>query len=141
MRISLTVSLLIISAFAHAEQYWCVADSAVGFKYNASNKNWEQATFNVDDSEYIISKADPNSARSKRLQGLVEYLVTKVGNKYAHIFCKEGFTENILSCSGLGSELTFNKNNGRYMHIHGIGYVEDEKGDAPHIEIGKCSPL
>jgi hypothetical protein len=60
---------------------------------------------------------------------------------YPHIFCKEGFTENILSCSGVGSELTFNKNNGRYMHIHATGYVEDEKDDTPRIDIGTCSPL
>lgn len=141
MRTLSAIYLFTFIAVAHAEQYWCIADSAVGFKYNASNKNWEQATLTVEDGEYIISKADPNSARSKRLQGSVEYLVTKVGSMYAHIFCKEGFTANILRCSGVGSELTFNKNNGRFMHVHGVGYVEDEKGDTPRMEIGKCSPL
>jgi hypothetical protein len=150
IRTLLAIYLFTFVSVAHAEQYFCVADSSVGFSYNPSNIKWEQASFNVSDKKYIISKRTPDSPEPV-FQVAGEFQVMRVGENNPIAQCKQGFNENgFLQCDGIFGEIRFNKDNGRYILSYLGGYfnvvpgknkITDSTSDTPLIEIGKCSPL
>jgi len=137
--------LLIINS-AFAEDYLCIADMATGFRYNPNDNSWEGSGFRVKDSKYLISLLE-NSA---------DYNVKRFGQTGVMSRCKEGFNEiGNLFCKGTFN-ISFNKNNGRFVLTHTFGYFNvlpesegdseiirksDQESATPFIEIGKCSPV
>jgi len=140
----LSFPLLINATFA--EDYLCIADMATGFKYNQDDKSWEGSGFRVKDSRYLISLLENNAA----------YNVKRYGQTSVMSRCKDGFSDiGNLFCEGT-FDISFNKNNGRFVLTHTFGYfnvLPDSKGDSelirksdresatPFIEIGNCSPI
>ncbi len=133
----------ILSADYCAEQYFCVADSSVGFSFQPLSNKWIANGFNIEDKKYIIS-ASPEKG--------YEYQVTKLG-EYRVSLCKNRFNEHgFLLCSIPMKDVSFkfNKKNGRYMLSYSKGYYNvvsgfvpgsDDESDTPYLEIGKCSSL
>ena len=140
----LSFPLLINATFA--EDYLCIADMATGFKYNQDDKSWEGSGFRVKDSRYLISPLENNAA----------YNVKRYGQTGVMSRCKDGFNEiGNLFCKGT-FDISFNKNNGRFVLTHTFGYfnvLPDSKDDSelirksdqesatPFIEIGMCIPV
>jgi hypothetical protein len=136
---------LLLTNPAFAENYLCIADMATGFRYNQGDKSWEGSGFRVKDSRYLISPLKNNAA----------YHVKRFGGTDVMSRCKEGFNEvGNLFCKGT-FDISFNKNNGRFVLTHTFGYfnvLPDSKSDSelirksdqesatPFIEIGMCSP-
>jgi hypothetical protein len=126
-------------ALAKDDSYLCVAESAVGFSFNKTSKNWEQANFKAE-NKYLVSKS---SEASK------EWEVKKIGES-SGTDCPGGFDQyGFIRCEGL---LDFRMNNKslRYIVVHPYGYVVKEYPKSgllqegsitPYIEIGKYSPL
>ena len=144
MKISFLMFLLIIISSAHAEEYLCVADMSVGFKFKYETKSWEKTDFEVNKSKYLVRKS--------KLFPKYAYEVEKVGDVLTQVSCKNDFNEyGYLICDDFWGviEFRFNKNNGRFMLIDTfMGYtsvlpsingITDEKSSGQHMEIGKCT--
>jgi len=138
----LAIFFILVASIVHAEQYLCIADSAVGFSFNKTTKMWERTNFSINDFKYVISES--------KLKDLA-YQITQMGYNIPHSFCKDSFNEyGFLNCSGFG-EFKFNKKNGRFISSYLIGYynvlpemnniTDENSGDTPSITIGKCSPF
>ncbi len=132
--------VLALSTAAHAEQYICVADKVVGFLYDKDTKEWLGSNFTVDGKYVIKQTAD----------GVNAYTVTKMGESWTELLCKEGFNQyGYLFCEQLATTFRFNKRSGRYIRGSLGGYYNVIPGsddtevtsDTPFIEIGKCSPF
>ena len=124
-----------------AEQFLCVAERSAGFNYQATTDSWNNANFRTD-AKYIIAQSkDSYSA----------YEVKRVGDNIPSSLCAKGFNEaGFLFCSGIGGDLKFNRDNGRFLLAYTLGYynvlpklnkITDSTSDTPLIEIGKCSPF
>lgn len=125
--------------------YLCTADKAVGFAFDATNKQWVNRNFRTEE-KYMISRSTASD---------IAWEVKTVGQKYALIFCKKDFNSSgYLFCEGVGTNFRFNNDSLRYMSVYMLGYWTDGKlaskensflgkegSDTPGIEIGKCSPL
>ena len=139
------IFLLLINA-TFAEDYLCIADMATGFRYNQNDKSWEGSGFRVKDSRYLISPLENNAA----------YNVKRFGASIVMSRCKDDFNEvGNLFCKGT-LDISFNKNNGRFVLTHTFGYFNvlpdsnddselirksDQESATPFIEIGMCSPV
>lgn len=154
MRIYLIV--LIVFAFctlqpeivSAAEQYLCTTDKATGFSLNKTTREWDNATFKVDD-KYIISKPTASDTRFSN----APFVVRLIGQSFLTAACWKGFdSSGLLYCSGVFEEFQFNRNNGRFIMASLSGYVNvgidygyfkvtDDTSDTPSIKIGKCSPF
>ncbi len=137
---------LLLTNAALAEEYLCIADMATGFRYNQNDKSWEGSGFRVNDSRYLISILENNAA----------YSVKRFGETGVMSRCKDGFNEiGNLFCEGT-FDISFNKNNGRFVLTHTFGYFNvladsereselmrnsDQESATPFIEIGNCSPI
>lgn len=132
-----------VPAQASAESWLCIADMATGFKYNSVLKRWDEASFNVAESRYII-RPSRNPAW--------KYEVTAFGKPTGapEAWCKaEPSSYGYLLCNSYFGEFKFNTGNLRYIKTYLAGYVEIlptnslvvEGGDTPNMEIGKCSLL
>jgi hypothetical protein len=133
------ICLFLYPLVALSEQYLCVPDKMTGFAYDAKKKEWDYMQFNTN-FKWVIAPA--NNGRDAFVQ-------TKVGDKDPEGYCKQGFNEGgFLFCSGLGGDLKFNRNNGRYLMVFTMGYYVVGKGQwaetdadsgTPMVQIGKCS--
>jgi len=126
-------------AFAEDDSYVCAADSALGFDYNKTSRQWERADFKIE-NKYVVSKS---SDVSKGLE------VKKIGLSEG-TSCGDGFDENgLIRCIGI-LDFLMNKKSLRYIVSHIYGYVIkeypkegplEEGSLTPYLEIGQCSPL
>jgi len=137
MKKVLVLLLLMVSTNIFAnESYLCIADKATGFSFNKQSKTYESGNFNVSKSKYIL----------KNNNNTWEW--TDFGRKYS--LCKGSFNASgIFGCGGGVEEVTFNKNNLRYVKTSIFGYlaggdknskIKDGENDL-YIEIGECSPM
>lgn len=136
-----------LTTLAHAQApsgYLCVAEKATGFAFDKGTKQWNQANFRTN-NKYLISRSNLKDTA---------WDIKEVGKQSPSIFCDKDIN-NIgnLFCEGLGTFFRFNNGTLRYMNAYLMGYwsdanpkdksgfVSEEGGNTPHIEIGKCSPL
>ncbi len=135
MKLFLSTMIALLPVASFSEQYLCVADQAVGFKYNKISKKWLETSFNVKNQKYIISPSKNDH---------YAFSVKIIGDKYSDADCKEGVDKwGYLHCKGLGKDFRYNTKNHRYT-ITSIGGYFNAKPDSegsvnPYIEIGKCS--
>ncbi len=164
--LGLVIIVFSVAAAAQADSYLCVADKSTGFQFNKSTKTWESVNFNVDDSKYIVRPTTPDD--KVLWPGRYAYGVWKLGENTPMILCKEGISKaDWLSRGAEYQRFVLNARTNRYMHTyvgeymvatfenvrddHGMPVIidgewvsrdkEDEGGDTPYMEIGKCSSL
>ena len=142
-------SLLLIALFcmlpemARGEQFLCMPEKSIGFVYDRATKAWTTADFGNEEHYIIASPSVTNGYL---------YTWTVVGQKTPDALCGKDFTEaGILHCKPLGGDIFFNKNNGRYVRTHWLGYYNvglpgdfgatDRQVVIRQVQIGKCSPL
>lgn len=135
--------------------YLCVSDRAVGFGYEKAIDGWVEVVFKTN-HKFIVSKSSLNG---------FTWEAKDIGNKHAHMRCKNDFSEGGIVGNDIQTkgdlfchhavpsfgQMNMNKNNGRYLQIYPTGYWNDRKSkegnyinegaNTPYIEIGKCSPL
>lgn len=147
------IAMVIATGFAltassvSAQTFLCIADQSTGFSYSQASRSWETKRFNVSDNRYIIRKSNRNPYLWEVNQfGKDEPFLPFSG-------CKDDFNDfGFLHCAGLGGELTFNRENGRYILYYMGQYAaynpnsdvpdyRKDGGDTPFIEIGKCSKI
>lgn len=140
MRKSVLFLVMLICGTASADQYLCTGEKATGFRFDESTGKWVESKFIVSNNRYIIAPFG---------QGGYQYRVTEKGNDFALANCKNDFDKyGYLECSKLWIDFKFNRINGRYLKVNGIGYYNvvpeinqttDETSHSPMIEIGTCS--
>ena len=145
--------------------YICVPDTVVGFAFSAATKTWERANFRVGDRKYIVrpTKEDDTNFIGRRGPFDEPYGVWKLDEDVAFLLCEEGVSkEDWLRCEvGINGKFVMNAFSKRYMVLYAGSYMvatidfnwdddrenlirtdkEDEGGDTPFIEIGKCSKI
>jgi hypothetical protein len=135
---------LLFGAVAFAEDYLCIADMATGFRYNEGSKNWEESSFRLKNSKYLISGLEKGAA----------YNVKHLGGSDVMSRCKDDFNDiGSLFCKGT-FDIKFNKINGRFVLTYTFGYFNvlpgiqsdsvsirksDQGSETPFLEIGKCT--
>ena len=135
---------------APPKQYLCVADQAVGFKFEENR--WQDAVFRTD-NKYVLAPSD-GVVRPKSF-----YLVRPLGKSSAlpdFVCGPDQIHGNGASfdCRGVGGHFLFSSRNGRYIIASvnmsyvdvgspsaGGGKITDESADSPYLEIGRCSLL
>ena len=149
MKIFLLVPVLLtllVTNLTFAEDYLCVADLATGFRYNQNNESWEESSFKLKKSRYLISLREKGSG----------YDVKRFSGPDVMSRCKDDFDEiGSLSCKGT-FDIKFNKVNGRFILTYSFGYFNvipeskidsdlirqsDQGSETPFMEIGRCSAV
>ncbi|HBH39725.1 MAG TPA: hypothetical protein DDX06_15215 [Curvibacter sp.] len=118
-------------AFAQSEGYVCIAEKAVGFKFDNSSRKWASANFDVSSSRYLLSK------------GASGWEWKSFGEKSGSD-CSGNFTEfNVIRCEGIFDQVVvMNRETLRYQLIYGIAStIRNTKGDTPFIEVGTCAKM
>ncbi|MEQ8428472.1 MAG: hypothetical protein RLT87_06230 [Gammaproteobacteria bacterium] len=144
---------LLLPSVALAEpepSYLCISDQVAGFSYEGKNKDWK-AFGAISSREKLVLK---ESASKSRTDDPVIYRVFDHGSDFPNMHCKDGFSDDWISCRGVGGIFYMSLNDMRYLHIYESGYVGEEgktKGDhmfdfaegdnEPHMTIGKCSKI
>jgi hypothetical protein len=123
-------------------------DKAIGFVYDAPSTKWVSTQFDTTKMKYVIAPANNNPGYA--------YSWTQEGEKTPNGFFRDGFNRaGVLVGKTIGGEVRFNKNNGRYLMFHILGYYTvgiplpefshnqetDENTGTPMLQIGKCSPF
>jgi len=154
---------------ADGDSYHCVAERAVGFVFNNGSRKWEPGDFGISDSNYMVRPTKKDDKRYRHGPPVKEkYGVWKYGKDLGIAFCETGPTGWWLICVGLNMEFTLNVKTKRYMYVFRGSYMtatygairdkegfqiedengnvtyrhhEDEGGDTPYMEIGKCQSL
>jgi hypothetical protein len=115
-----------------------------GFAFDKDRQQWHSADFRAE-NKYLVSKATT---------GEHAWEVKQVGYEIPYIVCAQDFNElGLLFCAGMG-DFRMNQHTLRFLYFYPIGYWNDtpegsvQKGfprpegkNAPHMAIGKCSPL
>lgn len=118
-------------AVAQTEGYVCIADKAVGFKFDNSSRKWLPANFDVSSSRYLLSKSTSG------------WEWKAFGEKFGDD-CAGGFSEfNVIRCEAIFDKvIVMNRETLRYQLIYGIATtVRNAKGDTPFIEVGSCAKM
>lgn len=152
------------------KSYLCVPDRSVGYAFNDSTKTWDHANFRVGDDKYIVRPITPDDTGYFGMPLKDAYGVWKLGEDISFVQCKEGVSEhNWLRCGGeFNTKFVLNSRTNRFMLTYEGSYMiatfetvrnkdgsyktdengdtivrdkEDEGGDTPVMEIGKCSAL
>ena len=139
--VGLLCGLLSVSASA-STSYLCLTDMDTGFAFDKDRQQWHSVDFRAE-SKYVVSKATT---------GAHAWEVKQVGYEIPFIVCTQDFNElRLLFCAGIG-DFRMNKHTLRFLYSYPIGYWNTapegsphqglrEGADAPHMAIGKCSPL
>jgi hypothetical protein len=132
----------LVGAATGGESYLCVTDMITGFAFDKDRQQWHSADFRAE-SKYLVSKATIAS---------YAWEVKRVGQDHTLIVCREDFNElGLMFCAGMG-DFRMNKHTLRFLYVYPMGYWNTapalapdrglrEGADAPHIAIGKCSPM
>ena len=134
MRKLILLAVLLSPASAFAEQYLCLAEKAVGFKYFDNQKNWASSDFDSG-SKYTLS----NSSGSFLLRSpnFEEPLAT----------CGDFNEAGVINCDGW-VHFVFNKKSGRFTESHQGSYhlvgselfpKDGVEVPTPSVSIGKCT--
>ena len=120
-------------ALADAQAYLCIADQAVGFRYDKNPKAWKSTLFSVKDERYILKLEDKH------------WHWSKLGSSFEGT-CNDFTTADTIGCVGT-DEVLFNRTTLRYQLYYPFGYIAQmtlesfEGSDTPYIEIGRCSEM
>ena len=133
MKKLILILFMLISSGAHAEQWLCVADSAVGF-YPQQGNQWEPVTFKTDNSRYVIKRPDGDGW--DWTFGVYEF-----GTDSILYTCKTSLSDfrrtQRLECGRSWDTFIFHRDLLKYVSA----YSMMSSGDAPSLEIGTCSSL
>ncbi len=158
-----------LAAQQPARSFLCIAEAATGFAFNESRKAWESTDFSVEKDRYVVRPVNKTDSEDLGLSPGDTYGVWKVGEKTAEFGCKQGASEfNWLSCGQGDNAFSLNVATLRYQIDFRGSYMtatllvdrdaaghlfrdadgnvvpgtkDDNGGDMPYIEIGKCSGL
>ena len=139
-------------------QYLCVTEQSVGFKYDEHQKKWLGSLFSPDD-KYIIRESKEKDFRD--MEGFFEfypklrafdnanYVVQSFGFSMVEFFCYHLENTGVFVCEGPFGYFQFNIQSLRFQRIYDIGYVltprelgtRTEGKNTPSMEIGKCTPF
>lgn len=149
IRATLAAAAILVSVQeARAQQWFCEANSAVGYIYGlaegATEYDWHYTPFSVD-HRYIISVEEDE-------EDVVNYPeVTRLGESEPVFECNIGVGETII-CVRTLSNFTFNTDTMRYVMTYMAGFLDAQdvmiadgvltnNPNAPRIEIGECAPF
>ena len=135
MRLLILLAALAVTApVAYAdESFLCIVDRSVGFLYDKANKTWKTATFSAA-PKYILT----------RRPGAASWELKRFGEHAVLLRCDDFNSAGNLSCA---AEFRMSRNTLRFLRVMPHGYwsnpdqYADEKGEAPAMEIGKCSAV
>jgi len=131
MRVCLVALVLAAPAAYGNESFLCITDQSVGFTYDKVNKAWSRANFSTG-QRYVLS----------RRAGTANWELKRFGDHMVLLRCDDFNSAGNLSCAG---EFRMSRSALRFLRVMPHGYwsnvdpIADEKGDAPSMEIGKCS--
>ena len=122
-----------------AEGWLCVPDYTTGFAF--SQGRWRANIFDVENKTLLIRRPIDGD----RLESAYQWIVTEVGNPGLEVYCDDDVTDyGTLVCENLW-EFRFSTGTLRYLLSSTFGYwnrdLEDDGGDTPFMEIGRCSPI
>jgi hypothetical protein len=149
---------------ADTQRGWlCVADKAIGFRYDKLTKSWADSRFSTN-GKYIVRHPIPDDL--KEAQQLGDYAAGDVPPAYIArdfgsdndiplivVICNGAPDEKsgIMLCDHGLAQFAINTHLLRMQRFYGIGYLHQDKSafgpqfadapDSPLIEIGRCSPL
>lgn len=133
LRCGLIGSFFFCQASIAQSAYVCVADMAVGFRFDKSSNSWRHANFNTKGQKFLLAK---NSSGS--------WEWTRFGEKFSLVSCEKDFNPDYMHCGGM-EQVVMNRTNLRFQIYYSFGYLGwksgGEGGDTPSITIGTCASL
>lgn len=146
----LLVALIGSSAIAKDTEslssYLCIADMGTGF-INDSGK-WQSTAFNVADRKYILRRPNEDDIKAfNDVDNATPWVWEEFGGGgLGRAPCAAPNSREIsISCRNHGMVILIDTDSLRYQLYWPYGYVRlkknDVAGEAPRIEIGRCSPL
>lgn len=137
--ISTIIFLVSISCYSDSDNYLCIENHSVGFKFNMKTNDWEKAHFNRD--KYIISKCN-SSDKQSFLTYDCKYKLTKVGDTQSSGKCSIYYPKISIICESYLDKLKLNLKNGRFIYVYSEGYWNSNfENDTPYMAIGVCTPF
>lgn len=141
MRLSLLACCVIAASTASAqesERWLCVAEHSTGFRFDKSDRSWQNSKFTVHNDKFIIHRPTSDTPISRGMK----WIVTRVGERMPNSFCANDFAGSLLTCSSM-TTFKFSKKTLRFSATYDFGFVEpsSEGDDTPSMTIGKCSPI
>ncbi len=141
--------LIMMSMPVFGEEQWlCVAERAIGFRFNLAQASWESLPLKTN-SRYLIKRGDPTS---EDWCGSSPWEVVEVNKRSCHILCANEFDhQGRLRCSQKNHnwfplDFHFNKNSLTFQHVdRGPDFsdlrrgLSGDGGRPPVVEIGRCN--
>ena len=127
MRYAALILILLTGAISANESnggksFICIADKATGFYFDEQNKSWDQTKFNVADSKHLVRP------------------ISESDSKRSIYFFRGGYVNSAIELGLVNDDLPYDSGRNDAENVYAKGR-EDQGGDTPYIEIGKCSKL
>ena len=129
------------------DAWLCIAEHAIGFKYNKARKDWHAAIFDISNEKYVIRHQRAGDFDAETSDILKQpndemWSVETVGSPPAAT-CGYFNRANRLFCEGILSEFIFNRQTLRFQYYYKGEFLwppnEARNPDTPSIAIGRCT--
>jgi hypothetical protein len=143
MKRLIPILFLLVNSVAHAEQWLCIPDHLVGFRFDATSDSWVVGEPNVEGLRWIIANPTDDKYEVRNFdstKNIPDYGCKSGFNMAGYLYCQKRQNHTFI----------FNKFNNRYLRTSSSGYVNvlpdinditDATSDFPNMEIGRCSLL
>ncbi len=129
--------LLVVSAYAMAEEvYYCTDNHNGANGFSLEDGQYKETGFKV--SKFKMKLQDDGNIAIAEETGNTLYFCATPYSPYSGLIPKHKNLKSCVSNYHNGYYFNFNPDNGRYVYIHGAGYVF-EGGDTVSTHIGTCT--
>jgi len=133
----------VTAAYSETSQYLCISDVAVGLAFQKETQSWHPQTFKAG-LKYIFRKInDEEQKYSEAFHLNWKWVFIGFGDAHPLYGCDDSAKYGGMRCGNLSINLKTLR-----FQVYRVGMFvepdpesEEDKGDDPVLEIGKCTPL
>ena len=133
------IIVIALPALAVDDSYICVADQSAGFSYDEATMAWKRVSFDVSQSKYLIKRRFPENDAAGA------FGVYLLGADHPFLFCSIDEQRRWMDCDDtFFTRLRFHYEHKRFIKYFEGSYAlvqEGQRGNASHIEIGRCNKI